>query len=84
MKAIVHTPYYDWDGRKYMELKIENEILRVKVPYRYGRVACRVGGLRTVQELRAGDLVEVELVKKIWDGLEYWIINYICSPETDT
>ena len=63
MKAIVHTPYYDWDGRKYMELKIENEILRVKVLYRYGRVACRVGGLRTVQELRAGDLVEVELVK---------------------
>jgi hypothetical protein len=81
----VKTPYYDWDGRKYMELQREDGgIVRVKVPFRYGRVACKVGGIRTVQELRAGEKVEVELVKKVWDGLEYWILNYICSLEAGT
>jgi uncharacterized protein YunC (DUF1805 family) len=74
MKAVIHTPYYDWDGRKYLELEIDNEIVRVKVPFRYGRVMCQVDGLRTVQELQKGDLVEVELVKKVWDGIEYWIL----------
>jgi hypothetical protein len=41
MKGTVHTPYYDWDGRKYLEILIENKITRLKVPFRYGRVMCR-------------------------------------------
>lgn len=83
--ATVYTAYHDWDGRKYMELKLENsKILRIKIPFRYGRVACRVEGLKTVQDLRAGDAVKVEIVKKVWNGLEYWILNYICFQETDT
>jgi len=77
MIATVHTPYYDWDGRKYLELEIENKITRVKVPFRYGRVMCRVDGLRTVQELQKGDLIEVQLEKKIWDGIEYWILSSV-------
>lgn len=77
IKAIVYTPYYDWDGRKYLELEIENKIVRVKVPFRYGRVMCRVDGLRTVQELQKGDLVEVELERKTWDGIEYWILSSV-------
>jgi hypothetical protein len=67
-----------------MELLIDGRVSRVKVPFRYGRIACKVDGLRTVQELRTGEKVEVELIKKVWDGLEYWILNYICSLETDT
>ena len=74
MKAVVETPYYDWDGRKYIELNIEGSIRRIKVPYRYGRVMCRVEGLKTIQELQKGDEVDVELQKKVWDGVEHWVI----------
>jgi hypothetical protein len=78
MKATVHTPYYDWDGRKYLELNLEGSVIhRVKVPWRYGRVMCRVEGLRTVQELQKGDQVEVALEKKTWDGLEHWVLSSI-------
>ena len=80
MKATVHTPYYDWDGRKYLELRLENQgslVLRVKVPWRYGRVMCRVEGLKTIQELQKGDEVEINLEKKTWDGLEHWVLSSI-------
>jgi len=80
MKATVHAPYYDWDGRKYLELCLENQgslVLRVKVPWRYGRVMCRVEGLRTIQELQKGDQVEVTLERKTWDGLEHWVLSSI-------
>ena len=73
----VHTPYYDWDGRKYLELLIEGCVTRVKVPFRYGRVMCRVEGLKTVQELVKGDQVDIILEKKTWDGLEHWVLAYI-------
>ena len=62
MEAVVVTPYYDWEGRKYLEFIIENKITRVKVPFRYGRVMCRVEGLKTVQEFQKGDQAEVTLV----------------------
>jgi len=74
MKATVITPYYDWDGRKYLELNIEGSLVRVKVPFRYGRVMCRVEGLMTVQELQKGDDIEVTIEKKTWDGLEHWVL----------
>ena len=77
MKATVVTPYYDWDGRKYFELEVQSQVLRVKVPYRYGRVMCRVEGLKTVQELQKGDQVEITLERKTWDGLEHWILSSI-------
>ena len=77
IRATVHTPYYDWDGRKYMEFLIEGAVTRVKIPFRYGRVACRVEGLRTVQELQKGEEVDIELTKKVWDGIEYWILSSV-------
>ena len=77
MKCTVHTPYYDWDNRKYVEFSIENKVVRVKVPYRYGRVMCRVEGLRTVQELQKGEEVEIELIKKTWNGIEFLVLNSI-------
>jgi len=80
MKATVVTPYYDWDGRKYLEISCEatggpSLVLRVKVPWRYGRVMCRVEGLKTVQELQKGDQIEITLEKKTWDGVDHWIIS---------
>ena len=77
MKCVVHTPMYDWDGRKYLELEIENKIVRVKVPFRYGRVMCTCLGLKTVQELQKGDLVEIETEIKTWDGVGHWILKSV-------
>jgi len=79
MRGIVHTPYYDWDGRKYLEISCEGGPgpQRVKVPFRYGRVMCRVEGLKTIQELQKGDEVEVTLERKTWDGLEHWVLSSI-------
>jgi hypothetical protein len=89
MKATVVTPYYDWDGRKYMELNLEGGPSvrrettgfpgpgpqRVKIPFRYGRVMCRIEGLKTVQELQKGDEIEVTIEKKVWEGVEHWIFS---------
>jgi hypothetical protein len=76
MKATVRTPYYDWDGRKYLEVHLENQgsLVRLKVPFRYGRVMCRTEGLKTVQELQKGDQIEIEIEKKLWDGVNHWIL----------
>jgi hypothetical protein len=76
MRAVVHTPYYDWDGRKYLEVRLENQgsLVRLKVPFRYGRVMCRTEGLKTVQELQKGDQIEIEIEKKLWDGVNHWIL----------
>ena len=77
MRAIVTRPYYDWDGRKYIEFRVDGSVLRVKVPFRYGRVMARVEGLTTVQEFKEGQEVDIEMKKKVWDGLEYWILDSI-------
>ena len=74
MRGVVHTPYYDWDGRKYLEILIEGRVTRVKVPFRYGRVMCRVFGTKTVQELQKGDEIEIEIEKKVWDVVNHWIL----------
>jgi hypothetical protein len=85
MKAMVHTPYYDWDGRKYLDLQFQNKIQRVKVPWRYGRVMCRVTGDKTVQELQQGDAVRVTLKTVTWNGLEHLVLEHIeCLPVTDS
>ncbi len=77
MKAVVSTPYYDWDGRKYLEVRLENQGFptRLKVPFRYGRVMCRIEGLKTVQELQKGDEIEIEIEKKTWDGVNHWVLK---------
>lgn len=71
VQGTVTRPYYDWDGRKYLELDSQ---LRIKIPFRYGRVMCQHLGLKTVQELSAGDRVEVQVDKKVWDGIENWVL----------
>ena len=75
--AVVHTPYYDRDGRKYLEFIIENKIVRVKVPFRYNRVMCRIEGLKTVQEFQKGDQVDVIIEIKTWDCVQYNVLYSI-------
>lgn len=66
----VHTPMYDYNGRKYIRFLIpedvkkitqsEDGILTVKVPYRYRRVTCNFEGA-PVQTLEKNDEVDVEI-----------------------
>ena len=79
MRGVVHTPYYDWDGRKYLEVLLENQnsLVRLKVPFRYGRVMCRIEGLKTVQELQKGDEIEIEIERKPWDGVDHLILKSV-------
>jgi len=77
MKATIFRPMYDWDGRRYLDLQFENKIHKVKVPWRYGRVMCRVSGDKTVQELQHGDAVRVTLKTVTWEGLEHLVISSI-------
>ena len=75
MLSKVHTPMYDWDGRKYLELEIDSKITRVKVPFRYGRTWCETTGLKTVHELRKGDEILAKIERKVWDGVDHWILT---------
>jgi len=75
--VVVHTPYYDWDGRKYLEVLIDGHVTRLKVPFRYGRVMCLCEGLKTVQELQKGDQIEIEIERKPWDGVDHLILKSV-------
>ena len=73
--GVIETPYYDWNGRKYIEILSEDGALyRAKVPFRYGRVMCNVTGLKTIQELEKGDEVQGLLERKSWDGVTHYVI----------
>jgi hypothetical protein len=74
MIARVETPWYDVEGRKYINLEIDGQTVRAKVPWRYGRVMCKVKGIRPIQELKQGEFVEVFLEKKLWNNAVYWVI----------
>jgi hypothetical protein len=79
MKGVVHTPYYDWDGRKYIEVIFDGSKTqtRLKVPFRYGRVMCLCEGLKTVQELQKGDQFEFEIERRSWDGVDHLILKSV-------
>ena len=75
MQARVVNPWYDRGGRKYLDLEINGEFLNVKVPFRHGRVmGCKVDGIRPVQELGADEIVQVTIVKKMWEGRTHWVL----------
>ena len=85
MKATIARPFYDWDGRKYLEMRVEDgTLLRVKVPWRYGRVMCRVEGIRPIQELELGESVIVEIETKMWDGQKFLVLKSIESQGMQT
>ena len=75
VRCKVIRPFYDWDGRKYLELESDQGHFRVKVPFRYGRVMCHTDGLRTIQEVQEGEEILAFMEKKFWDGQAFWILH---------
>ena len=52
---------------------LKENILRVKVPYRYKRIDCKVEGIVPVQDMKKDDQVEVSIVFcGAWDTGLYW------------
>jgi hypothetical protein len=74
MLARITTPWYEVEGRKYINLEVDGQVIRAKVPWRYGRVMCKVSGIRPIQELQLNETVEVILDKKYWGGNVYYVI----------
>ena len=76
MRATIARPFYDWDGRKYMELRMADSgmTMIVKVPWRYNRVMCHVEGIHPIQEFGSGESVDVLLDKKVWNGETFWVL----------
>ena len=78
VQSTIKTPLCDWDGRKYLELE---DIGRIKVPFRYGRIMCKVLGDKTVQEMEVGTKVEVQIETKTWDCVEHKVLYSIKEIE---
>ena len=73
--AKIVTPWYEVEGRKYINLELDDgQVIRAKVPWRYGRVMCKVDGIRPIQELELNETVQVILDKKHWGGNIYYVI----------
>lgn len=73
--AKIATPWYEVEGRKYINLELDDgQVIRAKVPWRYGRVMCKVDGIRPIQELELNETVQVILDKKHWGGNIYYVI----------
>lgn len=75
---IVTRSFFDIGGRKYLEL----DGIRVKVPFRYGRVMCDVVGLVTVQELVKGQRVRADIQEKMWEGQKFLVLKEIEALDT--
>ena len=82
--GVVQTPYYDWGGRKYMEIRQpDGHVFRFKIPFRYGRVMARVEGIRPIQDIQLGETVQVSLDQKVWDGQEHWVLIALKAHESN-
>ena len=77
--AEVVTPYYDYGGRKYLDLRWNDQVTRVKVPFRYNKVMCRVEGIVPIQDMKVGHKIRALLERKIWQGQTHWIILSVIS-----
>lgn len=77
--AEVVTPYYDYGGRKYLDLRWNDQVTRVKVPFRYNKVMCRVDGITPIQDMKVGHKIRALLERKIWQGQTHWIILSVIS-----
>lgn len=78
-QAVVRRPWYDVQGRKYLDLEVAGHTHQVKVPFRYGRVMCHVTGIVPIQNMVTGSTLECMIEKKVWDGETYWILHSVTS-----
>ena len=77
VRARLKKPFYDLNGRKYIDLDIDGSTLKVKVPFRYNRVMCDVIGHVPIQDYKEGLIVEAVLQKKLWEGETHWILHTV-------
>ena len=63
--------FTDVQGRKYIGLDGQS----VKVPWRYGRVMCKVNGLIPIQDLVLGQDVKAQIDVRFWDGENYLVLK---------
>ena len=71
----VGSELYEINGRKYIDV----DGLRIKVPWRYNRVTgVEIKGLKTIQELRAGDSIKkIVYETKKWNDETFYVLKYI-------
>lgn len=81
IRAKVLRALWTVENRKYLDVEIDGRRITIKVPFRYNKICCTVLGLTPVSCLQPGDLVDIELTSKIWNGTEYKILKSIekCS-----
>lgn len=77
VRARLQRPYYDLNGRKYIDIEIDGVTLKVKVPFRYNRVMCTVEGHTPLQDFKEGTIIESLVEKKIWENETHWILHGI-------
>ena len=83
MSGTIHRPFWDWEGRKYIEVLLSgNQVLRIKVPFRYGRVMAKVHGVRPIQDLKLGEPVKVQFENKIWQGQTHRVLVALETDES--
>jgi hypothetical protein len=83
-QATVKRAWYDIQGRKYLNLEFDGTTKQVKVPFRYGRVMCRVNGLTPIQDMPEGSVLECVIERKSWDGETFWILHSVTSCRLPT
>ena len=66
--TVTHPYWITSENRMYIE--INDKVM--KVPFKYGRVTCKVGGLVPVQSMKEGEKVQ-------FTSKEYDVLTSICS-----
>ena len=54
---------------------LEGNVIKVKIPYKYNKVTCKVSGNKVLQELVKGDQVTVVI-----EYCGVWAVNGYCGP----
>lgn len=67
----IHNYTNDYITKRFMNPLGEN-VLKVKVPFKYNRVTCKVGGVKPIQEMQKGDSVNVHIeFCGVWEVGDY-------------
>lgn len=70
-----------------VDIPLNGDCLKVKVPFRYNRICCKLEGDKIIQEMKKGDIVNVKIVccgpwfyKPSFCGIA-WKLEYISLSE---
>ncbi len=80
-----HKESYNRLNKKNVRIPLENNILKVKVPFKNNRISCTTLGGKTIYELKSGDPVTVLLIYNgPWSYGDFcglaWTLNLIETP----